>query len=545
MTQASPPGPTGPIERAEAEVVVVGGGPVGLAMTIELGLRGIDVLLVDDGDGVVSYPQAESLNVHSMEWLRSRGYGDAIDNAGFPADYARDIAFVTTLNGVELARFKRPSNAERRSTTSGHSVEGATWWPKFWFDVALRDRAVALDSVRLRYQWRCAGIRQDAAGVTVTLERNGEEREVRSQFVVGCDGAQSGVRRYCGVEMLGSPREARWQGAMLEIQGLREAMPFGAAVQYYLLSPRRLILGSLDGADLWRATYPLRDGEGTSEAETLAAVHDALDGLDVPVILHGIRSWSGHSVVADRFREGRVFLAGDAAHLMWPSGGHGMNTGLGDIQNLGWKLEAELRGRAGTGLLDSYEEERRPIAERNVDRSARNYAADIALPSGPELQGEGPEADALRQGAAKAVWETREREWVSLGIQIGFRYRSAILPATATAEPPDDPSEYVPVVRVGHRAPHVELADSSALIDALGREWALVRTDADLPVDEWTQAFKLRGHDLHVIDVPASGAYTDVTMCLVRPDGFVCWEPGCTMNDPDDVAATVLGYEKD
>ncbi|WP_155056744.1 FAD-dependent monooxygenase [Streptomyces blattellae] len=544
MIRPTSPGPTGAIDCSASEVVVVGGGPVGLAMTLELGRRGVDVLMVDAGDGVVSYPTAESIDVRTMEWLRSAGCGDAVDDSGFPVDYARDISFTATLAGPELVRFARPSNAERRATTGGLSAEGAAWWPKFWFDSALRERAEALSSVTLRYQWRCADFAQDASGVTLTLVRDEEVRQVRAQFVVACDGGQSTLRRACGIGMSGSAREARWQGAMVEIPGLLDALPLDPAVQYYLLAPRRLILGSLDGGDFWRVTYPLRDGETSGESQAMSAVRDALGGLDLPVVLHGARGWSGNSVVAERFRDGRVFLAGDAAHQMWPSGGHGMNTGIGDVQNLGWKLEAALRGRAGPALLDSYELERRPVAERNVRRAASNYAADIALPSGPELLGEDAAAQALRRTAAELVRDTRATEWASLGIQLGFRYSgSAILPGTATPEPADDPGDYVPVVRVGHRAPHVQLADGRALIDALGTGFTVLRARADASAEEWTRAFKLRGYDLEIVDVPATEEYATMTVCLVRPDGVVCWEEHCTTTGPGDVASIVLGHE--
>jgi 2-polyprenyl-6-methoxyphenol hydroxylase-like FAD-dependent oxidoreductase len=264
----SAPGPTGPVPTGDVGVIVVGGGPVGLAAALELGVRGVRVLLVDASEGVVSYPTAESIDVHTMEWLRSNGCADLIDDSGFPADYPRDISFATTMSGDEITRFQRPPNAERRATTNGLSPEGAAWWPKFWFDIGLRDRVSKLPSVTMRYQWKLTGLDQDSHGVQVSLlGPDGTPHVVHAQYLVGCDGGASTVRRLCGVPMVGTAREARWQGAMVELDGLLARTPLAPAVQYYLLSPRRLILGSLDGDAFWRVTYPLQDGESPTRRE--------------------------------------------------------------------------------------------------------------------------------------------------------------------------------------------------------------------------------------------------------------------------------------
>ena len=519
-------GPTGPIDVDRAEVLVVGGGPVGLAMAIDLGVGGVDVLVVDAGDGVVRYPAAESIDASTMEWMRRSGVSSAIERSGFPSDLPRDIAFVTRLNGYELARFDRPSNRDRHSSTAGLSPEAAVWWPKFWFDQALRDRASDLPNVTLRYQWRCVGIEQTDSGVTAHLQDStGRTTSVDASYLVGCDGSRSLVRRECGIEFEGFAAEARWQGAFLEAPGLFEAIPFKPAVQYYVLRPRRTIFGSIDGAAHWRVTFPLGPDEAPDTERVEQVVRDAVGTPDVPLRLLDSRPWSGSSVVARSYRDRRVFLAGDAAHLMWPSGGHGMNTGVGDVANLGWKLALALAGKGSDVLLDSYHAERKPVGARNRDRAAANYRADVGLPAGPLLDDPGPDGARVRRDVAAQIVETREFEWRSLGIQLGYRYESAVVCAEDASGPPDDPSTYEPCLRAGHRAPHIVLPDGQALIDAAGNSFVVVVPDGhSSSAQAWMAACARRRLSVRVVTLPDTwSSHYGAEQVLIRPDGYVVW----------------------
>jgi 2-polyprenyl-6-methoxyphenol hydroxylase-like FAD-dependent oxidoreductase len=543
------PGPTGDIEIDRVDVVVVGGGPVGLAMALDLGTRGVRVLVVDASPGIVDYPTAESIDVRTMEWLRQRGLAGAVRHSGFPDTYPRDIAFVTTLSGHELARFPRPDNAHRFAATAGLSPEGSVWWPKFWFDTALRDAVSALPNVTLRYRWRCDSISQTGDDVAVNLVgTDGTQRVVRAQYLVGCDGGRSTVRRQCGIAMEGSAREARWQGALVEIPGLLAAIDLLPAVQYYLLRPRRLILGSLDGDAFWRVTYPLADGEEPTRDEVLDTVLAGIGRTDLAVTIHDTRPWAGHTIVAQSYRSGRVLLAGDSAHQMWPSGGHGMNTGIGDVANLGWKLALAVRGAAGPGLLDSYQAERKPVALRNTARAAHNYAADLALPTEPALDAVGAAGEQAREAAAGEIRRTREAEWRSLGVQLGYRYtESPVILDDATEPPADQPSVYLPVVRPGHRAPHVWLDDGRSTVDLFTDDHVLLRSDPALAVDGWVEQFAARGSTLRVVDLGRPGVgsgsgYASAGLVLVRPDGVVAWRGLPADAGPADVADVVLGF---
>jgi 2-polyprenyl-6-methoxyphenol hydroxylase-like FAD-dependent oxidoreductase len=545
MSLTSPPGPTGDISESAYDVVIAGGGPVGVATAIELGSRDLSVLLVEREDGVVRYPTAESIDATSMELLRRWGIADAVLHSGFPAEARRDISFVSSLTGYELVRFPRPSNADRCGTTHGLSPEGGVWWPKFWFDPTLRERAAAELTATLRYQWTCDKVTDGADGVTVRLSsaRHGE-RSVRASYLVACDGAASPIRKASGIGSLRDSTDvrARWQGAFVRLPGLREHIPHAPAVQYYLINPRRMILGSLDGGDLWRVTYPLADGESPTATEVRATVADAVDRTVEQVEVLDAREWSGDAVVAESFRSGHVLLAGDAAHRMWPSGGHGMNTGLGDVANLGWKLESVWRGWAPDTLLDTYTAERRPHAERMVRRAWHNCHADTAIRPDPAL--DEPAAPEARARTIERIVSTRQTEWRSLGIQLGVRYPdSPLIVPDGTPEPPADAERYLPVVRPGHRAPHLMLADGRSVLDLFRGRFTLLNFAPSLDSGAIAKAFRFRGIPLdeETVDAADSDEVYQCASALVRPDGIVAWQGEFCPADPDALVDQVTG----
>ena len=547
MSLRSAPGPTGDITTDAYDVVVVGGGPVGLATAIDLGTRGRSVLLVERDDGVVRYPTAESIDAASMELLRRWGISDAVQRSGFPADYQRDIAFVSHMTGYELARFSRPSNADRRETTMGLSPEGGVWWPKFWFDPALRDRAAAEPTVDLRFQWEFTGFHDGPDGVRIQVcSPDYGPRTIDARFLVACDGAGSPIRKTLGIQSVRDSDDvrARWQGAYVRLAGLRERIPHAPAVQYYLVNPRRIILGSLDGADLWRVTYPLADSELPNSDEVQATVADATGSRPEAVEVIDAREWSGDAVVAESFRSRHVLLAGDAAHRMWPSGGHGMNTGLGDVANLGWKLDAVLSHWAPDALLDSYTAERRPHCEGMVQRAWHNYRADNAIISDPIL--DNPDQVAARERVGKQIVATRQTEWRSLGAQLDVRYAaSPLIIADGTPEPAADTETYEPTARPGHRAPHVALPDGRSVLDLFRGCFTLLNLTTDAPSSALIEAFHTRHVPLDVEHLNSEDARRiyGCAVALIRPDGIVAWRGNTRPPDPEAVVDQITGRD--
>ena len=547
MSLRSAPGPTGDITTDAYDVVVVGGGPVGLATAIDLGTRGRSVLLVERDDGVVRYPTAESIDAASMELLRRWGISDAVQRSGFPADYQRDIAFVSHMTGYELARFSRPSNADRRETTMGLSPEGGVWWPKFWFDPALRDRAAAEPTVDLRFQWEFTGFHDGPDGVRIQVcSPEYGPRTIDARFLVACDGAGSPIRKTLGIQSVRDSDDvrARWQGAYVRLAGLRERIPHAPAVQYYLVNPRRIILGSLDGADLWRVTYPLADSELPNSDAVQATVADATGSRPEAVEVIDAREWSGDAVVAESFRSRHVLLAGDAAHRMWPSGGHGMNTGLGDVANLGWKLDAVLSHWAPDTLLDSYTAERRPHCEGMVQRAWHNYRADNAIISDPTL--DNPDQVAARERVGKQIVATRQTEWRSLGAQLDVRYAaSPLIIADGTPEPAADTETYEPTARPGHRAPHVALPDGRSVLDLFRGCFTLLNLTTDAPSSALVEAFHTRHVPLDVEHLNSEDARRiyGCAVALIRPDGIVAWRGNTRPPDPEAVVDQITGRD--
>jgi 2-polyprenyl-6-methoxyphenol hydroxylase-like FAD-dependent oxidoreductase len=545
MTLTTAPGPSGDIATDTYDVVVVGGGPVGLATAIELGTRRRSVLVVEREDGVVRYPTAESIDTASMELLRRWGIAEAVLCSGFPADGRRDISFVSRMTTYELARFARPSNADRRDVTQGLSPEGGVWWPKFWFDPTLRSRAATESTVDLRFRWTCESFDDGADGVSVRLCSSEHGcRTVRARFLVACDGAASSIRRTLGIASLRDSdcARARWQGAFARLPGLRDRIPHAPAVQYYLINPRRIILGSLDGGELWRVTYPLKDGEYPAFADVRATIADALDCVIDSVEVLDTREWSGDAVVAESFRSRHVLLAGDSAHQMWPSGGHGMNTGLGDVANLGWKLDAVLCGWAPDSLLDTYTAERRPHCERMVRRAWHNYRADNAILPDPTL--DDPSRQQARTRLAERIASTRQTEWRSLGAQLDVRYpESPLVVPDGSPEPAADPETYVPAARPGHRAPHVALPDGRSVLDLFCGRFTLLNLEATADTTALAEAFKSRRIPIDVEWVAADGAREAYgnAIALIRPDGIVAWRGDTCPVDPNLVVDRVIG----
>lgn len=540
MTIPSTAAPIGDV-LSESEVLVIGGGPAGLAAGVDLGTRGIRALVIDEGDGIARFPTAESFDARSMEWMRQHGIAGAQHRDGFPEEYPRDISFVTRLTGYELARFRRPGNRDGTLASDGVTPEG----PRFSFDVALRDRADKLPSVAVRYHWRCELLTQDRTKVTATLVRgDGAVRTVTARYALACDGAYSTVRRGLGIPMKGASAETMWECVYAAIPDLLTTTPFKPAVQYYALRPRRAVFSSLNGSDMWRVTYPLNQGEDPAPEDVIATMRDCIGVPDIGITLFDARKCAGHTLVAQSFRKGRVFLAGDAAHQMCQSDVHGMNAGLGDISNLCWKLAAVLGGQAEDTLLDSYETERKPVAERNARRSQRSYQADLSLSTAPVIESNTVTGNAARTRLSEQIHQAWEPVWRSLGMRLGYRNEgSSIVVSEGTAGPPDQPSRCEPMYRPGHQSPDLVLPDGQSTLDLFGSGFVLLQTTRTTPSKKWLASFARLGAALNVADISGAdlGERYPAELVLVRPDGVIAWCGDHSDDDVDSIVDTAFG----
>lgn len=536
--------------QLDTPVLIVGGGPIGLATALELASRGIRSVLVeqDSRTAPVLLAKAGTLNARTLEFCRRWGIADAVSHWGAPDDFPRDTVYCTSLQGRYIGRDAAPSQRERRPPAC--SPEMLQKCPQHVFDPLLARAVLERGHTRILYATRVLSFEQDAEGVTVLLEdiASGQTTPLRAQYLVGCDGAASAVRRSLGVAFEG-PTLDYSVSALIEIDHLEQFHAFGQAERFLFLGREGAWsnLTSVDFKTLWRFTLVGSEERLDPARLDLPSYLDrALGAGVVPHEVLRVVPWRRSQCTAAHYVRGRVLLAGDAAHTTSPTGGHGLNTGLGDVVGVGWILEALVKGWGGSQLLQAYEAERRPVAIRNGQSSTRNYQgwvrrdADYAL-----IDDAGPEGDAARAQIGRQLTEMLYPEWNSLGIALGYRYEhSPVVVGDGTPEPPDDPSDYLQTSRPGHRAPHAWLADGRSTLDLFGQGFVLLcfcRDPALAPA--MASAAEAAGIPLQVVcprEAEVARVY-EKNWVLVRPDGHVAWRADVLPDDPMALLRTVCG----
>ena len=531
---------------SDAAVVVVGGGPVGLAMALELGLRGHDVVLFDSGDGRVDHPRAGGISIRTMEFCRRWGILDDVRNCGFPADYPLDIVFATSLDGYELIREPYPSIGQM--PVPDESPERRQRCPQMWFDPILARAASRLPNVRVHLRTRVDRVDESSDGVAVHItELDSDTTAVcTAQYVVACDGAASSVRAALDIPMSGIPVLNYSIGVFFRSPELLESVGQKPAARFIFVSPTGPVgnLTVVDGRELWRFTFIAGTERLDLDEVDVEGVMRRVLGHSAKFEILSIAPWRRSQLVADRYRHGRIFLVGDSAHTMSPTGGFGSNTGIGEAVDLGWKLDAVLRGWGGPKLLDSYEIERRPIAIRNSEAATRNFSGWYSEADLSTLLDATPEADLLRRRVGEELLAGTRAEWESKGVILGYRYEnSPICVADGSPEPPDDYRVYRPTNRAGHRAPHAWLAAQKSTLDLFGHGFVwLRRGGSDRDGAELFEAARRRAIPVvsHTLPEDLDQLYP-TRLTLVRPDGHVAWRGDALPADCDDLLAVVSG----
>jgi len=512
---------------------------VGLALAVELGWRGIACTLVEQTDGAISTPKMNEVNVRTMEFCRRWGIADAVQNCPFPADYPVDVVFVTNLAGYELGRVPRP--ARNSAEPEPFSPARFQVCSQIWFDPILQNFARSLPTVRLLYRHRLASFEQSASGVAASLVdlATGANKRIDADYLVGCDGTNSSVREALGIELLGAGTIGHPVHMFFRTPNLLER--FGRARgTFFFPVDRDGVWGSLRVIDplngLWRLMAD--DTDGTVTAQTVDRefyLRRAL-GRDLDVDWLGVSIWHRRSVVAERYSRGRVLLAGDAVHQLSPTGALGMNSGIGDAVDLGWKLGAVIDGWGGPHLLASYDAERRPVGERNVKMATRFYHSvnefgDVHA----AIDEDSREGETLRRQLGERLVRDVGPEFRTIGLQIGYRYEdSPICVPDGTSAPPDTAETYVPSARPGARAPHAWLHDGRSILDLFGRGFVLLRFGDAPPCAELRAAAQRRGVPLTIatVDDQAAARLYERRLVLVRPDGHVAWRSDLAPPDP-------------
>lgn len=524
------------------DVVIVGGGPVGLALANELGWRGVRCILVERSTSPVDFPTCESVNARTLEHFRRWGIADGVRRAGFPPDTPRNVRFMTRILGHEILCFERPSNRDFQRQFGDVTPEAGIWCPRMLFEPVMRGRLDDFASVTQLNGCNVDEFTAHDGGVTVRASRpGGEPLQIEARYLAACDGAGSETRKRLGIELEGNFAEGHNVTVYFESAALRDALADKPGVMMDIVNPEcRANLSAVDGNTRWRL---IEHAQADEALEPERRIRRAL-GRELPFRVIGARAWAGHRVVASRMRAGRAFLVGDAAHLLWPRGGFGMNTGIGDAVDLGWKLDAVLAGWGGDALLDSYEQERRPVASRNVNEAASNRAEDAGLPIPPGIEDDDEAGRAVRAQIAAVIREKRAKEWNSLGIQLGYRYDpSAICVPDGSTPPPDSPTDYVPGTWPGSRAPHLWLAPGRSVLDLFGRGFVLLVTQG---MQEWTPLLEAAAARrlpcrLEAVAAPGVAERYRTRATLVRPDGHVAWRGDALPADCLALVDTVRG----
>ncbi len=536
--------------QPDTPVLIVGGGPIGLATALELAWRGVRSVLVeqDSRSAPVLLAKAGTLNARTLEFCRRWGIADAVAHWGAPDDFPRDTVYCTSLQGRYIGRDAAPSQRDRQPPEC--SPEMLQKCPQHVFDPLLARAVLERGHTRILYSTRMVSFEQDSEGVTALLEdiATGQTTPMRAQYMVGCDGAASAVRRSLGVAFEG-PTLDYSVSALVEIDRLERFHAFGQAERFLFLGREGTWsnLTSVDFQKLWRFTLVGSEERLDPTRLDLQSFLDRAFGAGaVPHEVLRVVPWRRSQCTAAHYVRGRVLLAGDAAHTTSPTGGHGLNTGLGDVVGIGWVLEALVKGWGGPQLLPSYEAERRPVAIRNGQSSTRNYKgwvrrdADYAL-----IEDAGPEGDKARAEIGRQLSEMLYPEWNSLGIAMGYRYEhSPLLVPDGTPEPADDPSDYVQTSRPGHRAPHVWLEDGRSTLDLFGQGFVLLCLGGD-PAAAATLEGAATAQDipLQVVclrEAELARVYENKWV-LVRPDGHVAWRADVLPQDPMALLRTVCG----
>jgi len=532
-------------------VLIVGAGPVGLALAGDLGWRGIACTLIEKGDGAIEQPKMDLVGVRTMEFCRRWGIADWVRDAPYPGDYPQDYVFLTALNGYELGREPFPGRAfEACPPESPQKRERV---PQDMFDPILKRFAQSFPHVTLRYHCELTGYEQSANGITATVRapRSGATETIAADYLIGTDGGGSTVREIAGIGMSGNPALTYTTNVIFRCPDFPSLHDKGKGYRFIFIGPEGtwLTIVAVNGADRFRmSVVGTPDKVSHSEADIRAALERAM-GRDFDYDVLSVMRWVRRELVADSYSSGRVLIAGDAAHLNSPTGALGMNTGIQDIVDLSWKLEAVLRGWGGERLMASYEAERRPVAIRTVTASTENLKRMLSTrserPPPPELFQDGSEADAIRKDYGAWFTETMRHEWFMNGFHLGYRYDdSPIVWPDGTPPPPLETSTYTQTARPGARAPHVWLADGRSTLDLYGKGFVLLRLGVDAPAGEGiVGAAKARGVPLTVapLDEPAVLDAYQRRLVLVRPDGHVAWRDDVEPADPAVLIDVVRG----
>src|SRR5215475_5743864 len=456
-------------KQMDAQVLIVGAGPTGLTLAIDLGRRGVRALVIEQKDAPQFLPKMERCNTRTMEIYRRMGIVEKVRAAGLPAHCPMDIFIVLSLVEPALVHHVHPSVAEARaqiakSADGNQPLEPYQLISQYTLEPLLKSIAETLPSVTVRYGCELVAFEQDETSVTAQVKESGGTcATLRAAYMVGCDGGGSLVRRQLGIALQGEANIQQLRQALYYCEDLYERIPIGKGRHYHVVDAEGSFLIVQDSTRHFTLHAVVE-----TDAD-MARMFERTVAMPVDYEMLYVGQWKMNLLLADRYGEGRVFLAGDAVHLVIPTGGLGMNTGVGDAIDLSWKLAATLAGWGGPKLLDSYEIERRQVGERNV--GASRYASlgrrKWRSQWRPEITEPTAAGEAARANLARVADLEQRKTNEMIGAELGYRYVDSPVIDNVPGGPEHLFREYQPTTWPGARLPHVWLDDGTPIQDRI------------------------------------------------------------------------------
>lgn len=534
----------------KVEVLIAGAGPVGLAAAIELGSRNVRCLVVERNDRVGYSPRAKTTNVRSREHLRRWGIAAALRAASpFSAGFPPTVLFATRMDGPELARFENALNAD--PARNDLYSEEAQWVPQYVLEEVLRKHASTLATVTLEFNTELVSFSESSHSVSCELRQlgSGSTRHVSCAYLIGADGARSLVRERIGATLQGDRAFFRNHNTIFRAPQLASRQRHGSALMYWMVNDDvPSLLSPLDEEGLWSfIATKLPDNVDTDTLDAVDLIRRSTGLADLQIEIVANYPWVAHQLIADRYSTRRVVLAGDACHLHPPFGGFGMNMGIGDAVDVGWKLAAVLQGWGGPHLFESYAHERRPVHRRTIAEALYNYGAVGNQLVRPGLEAPGAAGDATRREVGEIILATKAREFKTLGLVLGYRYESPLIVSDGSRPPVENATLYMPSAHPGCLAPHLWLADGSSLYDHFGPGFTLLVSKGD-PSDAaaLVAAAAARKLPLTVLapDDSRLASRYEARFALVRPDQHIAWRGDSLPRDCEALLSQVSGFNE-
>jgi 2-polyprenyl-6-methoxyphenol hydroxylase-like FAD-dependent oxidoreductase len=501
--------------------------------------------MIERNATAIQLPKMERCNARTMEIFRRLGIAEQVRRAGLPRDAPMDVFLTLSMSEPPLVHLPYPSvtaaKADIEANNDGRPLEPYQLISQYTLEPLLRSIVATEPNVKMRLGCELLSFVQDESHVIATIRKpNGATETVETAYMVGCDGGASTVRRQLGIRLEGEGSIRKLRQAHFHCPALYESTAVGKGRHYHIADgPLFPFLILQDSTRHWSL-----HAAAATDAE-MAGIFRGAMAMDVPFEMLSVNEWTQHLLCAERYGDRRVFLAGDAAHLVIPTGGLGMNTGIGDAADLAWKLAGTLHGWGGPALLASYEVERRQVGLRNVAAAGTAMSGRLGWRAAWRPDIREPSGHAARSEICRR-FDTEQRKITEIsGIECGYRYVDSPVIAPEQGNGPDHSPRYAPTTWPGARLPHVWLADGTALHDRLGAGFTLLRlggTDAGSTTLE--DAIRHTGAPIDVLDVPdplVRDLY-ERDFVLVRPDLHVAWRGNLTPHEPREIATCVTGH---